>query len=238
MLDEGVQIMRQLWTTGTATLDGKHYQVDGAIVRPLPLQDGGIPLWIAGGGEKKTLRIAAQYAAVHELRRHARGVRAQVGDPGRSTAQDVGPDFDAITRSANYNVVIGETEKEVAGPARLDAATTSRRYVPAERRRRARMRNFANGPLVGTPEQIVERLAELGELGMTLRDHSTSPRSPTTAPRSTSSRTRWPPPSRRLTPRRAAWASVAGQTEPPNGTPTAADGTTAGSQEADRRRPR
>src|ERR671932_2529111 len=62
MLDEGVQIMRQAWTEGTASLDGKHYQVDGAICRPLPLQDGGIPLWIAGGGEKKTLRTAAKYA--------------------------------------------------------------------------------------------------------------------------------------------------------------------------------
>ena len=54
--------MRQAWTTGSATLDGKHYQVDGAIVRPLPLQPGGIPFWIAGGGEKVTLRIAAEYA--------------------------------------------------------------------------------------------------------------------------------------------------------------------------------
>ncbi len=69
MLDEGVEIMHQLWTTGTATLDGKHYQVDGAICQPLPLQDGGVPLWIAGGGEKKTLRIAAKYAQVHQLRR-------------------------------------------------------------------------------------------------------------------------------------------------------------------------
>jgi alkanesulfonate monooxygenase SsuD/methylene tetrahydromethanopterin reductase-like flavin-dependent oxidoreductase (luciferase family) len=42
MLDEGVQIMRQLWTTGEATLAGKHYQVDGAIGRPVPLQEGGI----------------------------------------------------------------------------------------------------------------------------------------------------------------------------------------------------
>ena len=61
-LDEGVQIMRQAWSTGHVTLDGAHYQVDGAIVRPLPLQKGGIPIWIAGGDENVTLRIAAQYA--------------------------------------------------------------------------------------------------------------------------------------------------------------------------------
>ena len=48
MLGEGVQIMHQLWTTGTATLDGKHYQVNGAICRPLPLPDdalGGAVCW-------------------------------------------------------------------------------------------------------------------------------------------------------------------------------------------------
>ena len=59
-LDEGVQIMRQAWTTGSATLQGKTYQVDGAIVRPLPLQPGGIPLWIAGGGGKVTCERSRQ----------------------------------------------------------------------------------------------------------------------------------------------------------------------------------
>jgi F420-dependent oxidoreductase-like protein len=61
-LDEGVQIMRDAWRDGEVSFDGKHYQVDGAIVEPKPLQDGGIPMWIAGGGEKVTLRIAAKYA--------------------------------------------------------------------------------------------------------------------------------------------------------------------------------
>ena len=61
-LDEGVQIMRDAWRDGKVSFTGKHYQVDGAIVAPKPLQNNGIPLWIAGGGEQKTLRIAAKYA--------------------------------------------------------------------------------------------------------------------------------------------------------------------------------
>ena len=53
---------RRLARRHESRFDGKHYQVDGAIVAPKPLQDGGIPLWIAGGGEKVTLKIAAKYA--------------------------------------------------------------------------------------------------------------------------------------------------------------------------------
>ena len=37
-LDEGVQIMRNAWRDGVVSFDGKHYQVDGAIVAPKPLQ--------------------------------------------------------------------------------------------------------------------------------------------------------------------------------------------------------
>ncbi|MGZ8815721.1 MAG: LLM class flavin-dependent oxidoreductase, partial [Mycobacterium sp.] len=53
-LDEGVQIMRDAWRDGRVSFDVKHYQIDGAIVAPKPLQEGGPPLWIAGGGEKVT----------------------------------------------------------------------------------------------------------------------------------------------------------------------------------------
>jgi alkanesulfonate monooxygenase SsuD/methylene tetrahydromethanopterin reductase-like flavin-dependent oxidoreductase (luciferase family) len=164
MLAEGVEIMQQAWTQGTATLDGKYYQVDGAICRPLPLQEGGIPFWIAGGGEKKTLRTAAQYAqytnfdGTPETFVHKSNVLEQ-------HCRDIGRDFGEITRSADYNVIIGETEKDVQD--RLDWLIDHySKLVPDDEVQRYR-HMFETGPLVGTPEQIVKKLRDLEKLGMT-----------------------------------------------------------------------
>jgi F420-dependent oxidoreductase-like protein len=164
MLDEGVQIMRQLWTEGTATLDGQHYQVNGAICRPLPLQDGGVPLWIAGGGEKRTLRIAARYASYTNFDSTPEGFRRKSEILAQHCAE-VGTDFGAITRSANYNVVLGETEKDVQDRLAWMKDHLLRCGVP-ENTVENRIREFANGTLTGTLEQIAERLAQLSELGM------------------------------------------------------------------------
>ncbi|WP_395728334.1 LLM class F420-dependent oxidoreductase [Nakamurella sp.] len=163
-LDEGVQIMRQAWRDGVATLNGRIYQVDGAIVRPLPLQDGGIPLWIAGGGEQVTLRIAAQYAQYTNFDGTPAGFAhksAVLADHCRR----VGRDYESITRSANYNVIIGRDEREVADKLdRLQDRYT--RLVGAEKAA-GQLRAFRGMPGVGTPEQIVEKLSELRALGMT-----------------------------------------------------------------------
>jgi F420-dependent oxidoreductase-like protein len=164
MLDEGVEIMHQLWTTGTATLDGKHYQVDGAICQPLPLQEGGIPLWIAGGGEKKTLRTAAKYAqytnfdGTPEVFTRKSEILAQ-------HCRDLGTDYDAITRSVNYNVILAETEKEVADRIAWIRDHLLGAGVP-EKIVEERVADFAKGPLVGTPEMVTERLTAASTLGM------------------------------------------------------------------------
>ena len=162
-LDEGVQIMKQAWETGEATLDGRYYQVDGARVYPRPLQSPRIPLWIAGGGEKKTLRIAAQHAAYTNFDGSPEGF-AHKSQVLRGHCEELGTDFDAITRSANYNVVIGETEAEVSKRLEWNHEHL-RRHVPAAADREFEM--WPKGPLVGTPEQIVEKLQELKGLGMT-----------------------------------------------------------------------
>jgi F420-dependent oxidoreductase-like protein len=162
-LEEGVEIMKQAWETGTATLDGKHYQVDGARVYPQPIQTGGIPFWIAGGGEKRTLRIAAQYAQYTNFDGSPEGF-AHKSRVLEGHCRDLGRDYGQIVRSANYNVVIGRDEAEVE--QRLEwIGEHYRKATPSKAE--DTLRGFREGPLVGTPEQIVEKLRELEGLGMT-----------------------------------------------------------------------
>ncbi|OZD00944.1 LLM class F420-dependent oxidoreductase [Rhodococcus sp. 06-235-1A] len=163
-LDEGVQIFKQAWTTGEVFLDGKYYQIDGAVVRPLPLQEGGIPLWIAGGGEKVTLKIAAKYADYTNFDGTPSGFAAKSALL-REHCATVGTDFEAIVRSANYNVVIGATEAEVEDKLRALESRLAE-YVGAEKADGA-LAAYRGMPGVGTPEQIVENLTSLQEQGMT-----------------------------------------------------------------------
>jgi len=163
-LDEGVQIMRQAWRDGVATLDGTIYQVDGAIVRPLPLQAGGIPLWIAGGGEQVTLRIAAQYADYTNFDGTAAGF-AHKSQVLAGHCARLGRDFDAIVRSANYNVIIGRDEREVAD--KLDRLQDRYTGLVGGAKAAQQLSAFRDMPGVGTPEQIVEKLSALNGLGMT-----------------------------------------------------------------------
>ena len=59
-LDEAMQIIVPMLKGETVSLDGKHYQVQDAMNFPAPISD--IPIMIGGSGEKKTLRMVAQYA--------------------------------------------------------------------------------------------------------------------------------------------------------------------------------
>ena len=111
-LDEGVQIMRDAWRDGVVTFSGEHYQADGAIVAPKPLQPNGIPLWIAGGGEKKTLRIAAKYAQYTNYSPEPEAFK-QKSEILAAHCRDVGTDFDAIVRSANFTAVVGDSDADV-----------------------------------------------------------------------------------------------------------------------------
>jgi F420-dependent oxidoreductase-like protein len=61
-LEETLQICLQMWSDSDAPYDGKHYQLGRTLNMPQSLQRPHPRILIGGGGEKKTLRLVAQYA--------------------------------------------------------------------------------------------------------------------------------------------------------------------------------
>ncbi|GAA1829830.1 LLM class F420-dependent oxidoreductase [Agromyces salentinus] len=164
MLREGVEVMHQAWTTGRASLDGEFWQIDDAIVQPKPLQAGGIPMWIAGGGEKVTLKIAAKYASYTNFNGGAEGFTHK-SEVLRGHTDALGRDFDSIVRSSNFNTVVG-----------TDAADVERRLAAIEARvapylGQAGTERYLQGfhsedAAVGTVSEVVAKIERLRDRGL------------------------------------------------------------------------
>ena len=61
-LEEGLQIAPQMWAGKVALFEGKHFHLAETLSLPQPISQPHPPIMIGGGGEKKALRLVAQYA--------------------------------------------------------------------------------------------------------------------------------------------------------------------------------
>ncbi len=160
-LAEAVEIMKLMWTEDEARFKGRHYMVDGAICRPKPLQDPHPPLWIAGGGEQLTLRVAAEHAAYTNFGIDLDQFQAKSAAL-EGHCRDLGTDFDSIIRSSNFNIICAATETEVAD--KLDWLQDKARTLVSERKAIEQREEFDR--FSGTPEQIVEKLRPWADAGL------------------------------------------------------------------------
>jgi F420-dependent oxidoreductase-like protein len=62
LLEEALQIAQQMWSGKVGSYHGKHFRLDETLCSPQPLSRPHPPILVAGGGERKTLRLVAQYA--------------------------------------------------------------------------------------------------------------------------------------------------------------------------------
>jgi F420-dependent oxidoreductase-like protein len=99
-LEETLQICLQMWRGDESPYHGKHYQLDRPLNSPQSLSRPHPPIMIGGGGEKKTLRLVAQYADACNL--FAGGGEARKLDVLRQHCEAVGRDYDTIYKTAYY----------------------------------------------------------------------------------------------------------------------------------------
>src|SRR5437879_8639634 len=100
-LEEALQICRAMFTEEAPSFAGKHYRIEKALNIPHPVQPNGPRIMVGGSGEKRTLRLVAQYAdmcningspdTIRHLLEVLHGHCADVGrDPGEITPKRLG----------------------------------------------------------------------------------------------------------------------------------------------------
>ena len=146
-LDEAVQICKAMFTQDPATFEGRYYQIREARNIPRPIRPTGIPIMIGGGGEKKTLRVVAQYADMCNLFGDADGLRHKF-EVLRRHCDDVGRDYNGITRSRLATLMITDTEAE--------GAKLREQFAQAR----------PGGFTVGTEKEVLLQIEELAEAGV------------------------------------------------------------------------
>ena len=135
MLEEAIQIAQQMWSDNDGAFEGKHYQLKETINLPQPSR-GRIPILIGGGGEKKTLRLVAQYGdACHLFTREGVDEVARKLGVLREHCDRLGRDYDAIEKTiggaggldplADADTWLAEMEKYAALGVTLVTATPS-----------------------------------------------------------------------------------------------------------------
>jgi F420-dependent oxidoreductase-like protein len=153
MLEEALAIITGMLTQPATTFAGEHFTVTDAKCEPKAV-NGRLPIWVCGGGEKRTLRMAAKYAD---------GWNAPYISP-EAYAYKVG-------------VLDGWCEKRGRDPALIERSMNAGFYMgtsvtDADRKRKAFDEAFGEravlqgpGMLFGTAAQVIDRIGEYRDAG-------------------------------------------------------------------------
>ena len=148
-LDEALAIAKLMFTEERPSFTGKYYRIDRALNVPRPIQKGGPKILVGGGGEQRTLKIAAKYADMTHWFPLGFDVLKHKNEVLEKHCETHGRDPSTIERTMATPVLVAANE--AAGKAIVER-------LPPERRAYIK---------VGTPEQAAEVLRPYLDAGFT-----------------------------------------------------------------------
>ena len=150
-LDEGLQILKAMFTENRANFKGRYYTVTDAPNNPKPVQKPHPPIMIGGAGEKVLLRLVAKYADRWNCPAGYRDFKKTLGVL-HEHCRSVGRDPKDITVSEQLMVCIGANRAEA-----------DQKWEMAKGRK-----PFSFTAVKGTPDEVVKQLREHVSWGVTM----------------------------------------------------------------------
>jgi len=156
MLEEAVQIIKKMWTEPEVHFEGKYYKLEAALNDPKPVQKPHPPILIGGGGEKYTLRVVAKHADKWNLGGNLENYARKL-EILKKHCKAVGRSFDDIVLTWTSTSIISRNEEELREKFRNYEMFKLRQASFDEWRKRS---------LIGTPEEIAEKIEQAKKLGV------------------------------------------------------------------------
>jgi F420-dependent oxidoreductase-like protein len=150
-VEDALRICRAMFTEDGVTVDGRVHSVRAIRNVPRPVQSSGPRILVGGGGEKRTLRLVAQYADACNIAGSPETIRHKL-DVLRGHCEDVGRDFSDIQVTRLGTLMITDTEQEAAERRDMVAQMAGRDYVATL--------------VVGTEESVLEQIAAYTDAGV------------------------------------------------------------------------
>jgi F420-dependent oxidoreductase-like protein len=151
-LREALQVIRSLWTNDVTDFDGKYYQLVQAVNQPRGVQQPHIPLMVAGGGEKVTLKLVAEYADLCNVM-ESPAVTERKFSILREHCEKVGRPYDEIVRTVTTQCLIADTDEE----AQEALSPAMGAFYPGD---------FGSYLLYGTVDTVRDRIAAYEAAGV------------------------------------------------------------------------
>lgn len=110
-LEEALAICKAMLTEERPSFEGRYYRIERALNRPRPIQPGGPRILVGGGGEKRTLRLAARYADITNWFGSLEEAAPKLEILDRH-CEAVGRDPAAILRTISVPVLLVESDRD------------------------------------------------------------------------------------------------------------------------------
>jgi F420-dependent oxidoreductase-like protein len=160
-LREAIQVLKVLWTEDPATFSGEFYSVKNARLHPKPLQKPHPPIWVGVGGERYTLKVAAELADGWNYGTLTPEAFRKKWEVLEGHCRAIGRDPKGIRRSLEIFIFLDEEERL----ARKAASEYERRYLGGLKAgdfevRHYILKAYLDTALIGDPPRCIELLKE------------------------------------------------------------------------------